>query len=588
MRTSSLQYLYLQKPVTLTIIICIISVLPWIALGDFSTKGEPREAAVAISMLETGNWILPQVYADEFAYKPPLAPWMMAAFSYPQGYVSEFTSRLPSAIAFIALIIATLVFFSRRRPRFQEVFISVMLMITCVELHRAAMTTRVDMLLTTFIVLGLFQLFRWEEKLELKGLPIPIPLLLSCAVLTKGPVGIILPLFIFFVYLLMLRKYSLLVIIRSLLYIGIASSFIPCMWYVAAWQRGGEEFLDLVLAENFGRFFSVDNLDIDYNLGHENGPLYNIKMILAGFAPWTLFFFFSLFGMKLVKPSLSFGSILKKTWARVLSMDKVKLFSLVSLVCIILFYTIPSSKRGVYLLPAYPFMALFLAQYSIYLTEYRRKVTRFFAGLLVSVTIIVLIVVFMSMSGAIDVMEIAKSFTNRERTIEMIQIVCNKFNRPSILTTFIIGLNLFAIITVLYQLSKKINIKILYSTIALVFMVNMMIDGIVMRSIRNGTSSRAFAKHIIANYPLNENNVFVVNNLKEFANLYGLNFYMGNMFHDIEDRKPNEGYFLSTERDFDGIIAKFKEEYVFTKLTSTPNYISDVRDKMILCSFTKK
>ena len=70
MRTPNLQYLYLQKPVTMVIVICIISVLPWIGLGDFSTKGEPREAAVAVSMLESGNWILPQVYANEFAYKP--------------------------------------------------------------------------------------------------------------------------------------------------------------------------------------------------------------------------------------------------------------------------------------------------------------------------------------------------------------------------------------------------------------------------------------------------------------------------------------------------------------------------------------
>lgn len=80
MRTPTLQYLYLQKPVTMVIIICIISVLPWIGLGDFSTKGEPREASVAISMLESGNWVLPQVYANEFAYKPPMAHWLMAAF----------------------------------------------------------------------------------------------------------------------------------------------------------------------------------------------------------------------------------------------------------------------------------------------------------------------------------------------------------------------------------------------------------------------------------------------------------------------------------------------------------------------------
>ena len=174
MRTPTLQYLYLQKPITMVIVICIISVLPWIGLGDFSTKGEPREAAVAVSMLETGNWVLPQVYANEFAYKPPLAHWLMAVASLPQGYVSEFTSRLPSALAFIILIGFTLVFFGKRL-RFQQAFIATLLLITCIEIHRAAMTTRVDMLLTTFIVIGLYQLYRWEDKLEIKGVPIAIP-----------------------------------------------------------------------------------------------------------------------------------------------------------------------------------------------------------------------------------------------------------------------------------------------------------------------------------------------------------------------------------------------------------------------------
>ncbi|MCD8136840.1 MAG: glycosyltransferase family 39 protein, partial [Parabacteroides gordonii] len=340
MRTPTLQYLYLQKPVTMVIIICIISVLPWIGLGDFSTKGEPREASVAISMLESGNWILPQVYANEFAYKPPMAHWLMAVFSYPQGYVSEFTARLPSTIAFIFLIGCTLIFFGRR-IKFQQAFIATLLLLTCIEIHRAAMTTRVDMLLTTFIVIGLYQLFRWEDRLELKGLPIIIPVLLGCAVLTKGPVGLILPLFAFGAYLLMLRRYSLLTIFKSLLYIGVSSMFLPLLWYIAAWKQGGDQFLDVVLAENFGRFFHPDTPEINYNLGHENGVWYNFMTLAAGFIPWTIFFFFSLFGLKWQKSNQSLKEILKDSWNRILSMEKEKLFSLVALVCIIFFYSIP-------------------------------------------------------------------------------------------------------------------------------------------------------------------------------------------------------------------------------------------------------
>ncbi len=584
MRTPTLQYLYLQKPVTMVIVICIISVLPWIGLGDFSTKGEPREAAVAVSMLETGNWVLPQVYANEFAYKPPLAHWLMAVASLPQGYVSEFTSRLPSALAFIILIGFTLVFFGKRL-RFQEAFIATLLLITCIEIHRAAMTTRVDMLLTAFIVIGLYQLYRWEDKLELKGVPIAIPALLGCAVLTKGPVGIILPLFVFGIYLLMLRKYSYLVIFKALLYAGISSVFLPLLWYVAAWKQGGNAFLNVVLAENFGRFFHLNTPDIHYYLGHENGVWYNFMTLAAGFMPWTIFFFFSLFGLKLHKPAKSIKEILNDAWNNIRSMEKEKLFSLVALVCIIFFYSIPSSKRSVYLMPAYPFIAIFLAQYTLYITEYRTKVTRVFAAFMASITAVVVIAIAMTMAGAIDPIQIASQYTNRQSTMETVELVSNMFAYPCRLTICILIVLLVILAVVYYQMFKKINIKILYATIALAFGINLLIDGVVMRGIRLGSSARPFAKQVQKEYPLNDMNMYVMNDLKAYTNLYGLNFYLGNKFHNFEQEQPVSGFMFCTMKDLETIQKNYGDKYTFSLLTSTKNVIADVRQKIVLCSF---
>ena len=586
MRTPTLQYLYLQKPITMVIVICIISVLPWIGLGDFSTKGEPREAAVAVSMLETGNWVLPQVYANEFAYKPPLAHWLMAAASLPQGYVSEFTSRLPSALAFIILIGFTLVFFGKRL-RFQQAFIVTLLLITCIEIHRAAMTTRVDMLLTTFIVIGLYQLYRWEDKLELKGVPIAIPALLGCAVLTKGPVGIILPLFVFGVYLLMLRKYSYLVIFKALLYAGISSIFLPLLWYVAAWKQGGDTFLNVMLAENFGRFFHLSTPDIHYNLGHENGVWYNFMTLAAGFVPWTIFFFFSLFGLKLHKPEKSVKEILASTWNNIRSMEKEKLFSLVALVCIIFFYSIPSSKRSVYLMPAYPFIAIFLAQYTLYITEYRTKVTRVFAAFMASITAVVVIAVALTMAGAIDPVKIASQYTSRQSTLETVELVSNMFAYPCGLTICILIVLLAILATVYYQMFKKINIKILYATIALAFAINLLIDGVVMRGIRQGSSARPFAKQVQKEYPLDDMNMYVMNDLKTYANLYGLNFYLGNKFHNFGQEQPVSGFFFCTVKDLETVQKNYGDKYTFSLLTSTKNVIADVRQRIVLCSFLR-
>ena len=586
MRTPTLQYLYLQKPITMVIVICIISVLPWIGLGDFSTKGEPREAAVAVSMLETGNWVLPQVYANEFAYKPPLAHWLMAAASLPQGYVSEFTSRLPSALAFIILIGFTLVVFGKRL-RFQQAFFATLWLITCNEIHRAAMTTRVDMLLTTFIVIGLYQLYRWEDKLELKGVPIAIPALLGCAVLTKGPVGIILPLFVFGVYLLMLRKYSYLVIFKALLYAGISSIFLPLLWYVAAWKQGGDTFLNVMLAENFGRFFHLSTPDIHYNLGHENGVWYNFMTLAAGFVPWTIFFFFSLFGLKLHKPEKSVKEILASTWNNIRSMEKEKLFSLVALVCIIFFYSIPSSKRSVYLMPAYPFIAIFLAQYTLYITEYRTKVTRVFAAFMASITAVVVIAVALTMAGAIDPVKIASQYTSRQSTLETVELVSNMFAYPCGLTICILIVLLAILATVYYQMFKKINIKILYATIALAFAINLLIDGVVMRGIRQGSSARPFAKQVQKEYPLDDMNMYVMNDLKTYANLYGLNFYLGNKFHNFGQEQPVSGFFFCTVKDLETVQKNYGDKYTFSLLTSTKNVIADVRQRIVLCSFLR-
>ena len=585
MRTPTLQYLHLQKPVAMVVIICIISVLPWIGLSDFSTKGEPREASVAISMLETGNLVLPEVYANEFAYKPPMAHWLMAAFSYPQGYVSEFTSRLPSAVAFFCLMGCTLVFFGRRL-RFQEAFIATLFLLTCVEIHRAAMTTRVDMLLTAFIVVGLYHLFRWEDRLELKGLPVVIPILLGCAVLTKGPVGIILPLFVFGVYLLMLRRYSIKTIFKALLYIGVASSFLPLLWYIAAWKQGGERFLDVVLAENFGRFFHLSTPDINYELGHENGVWYNFATLAGGFVPWTVFFFFSLFGLR-CKMNVSFPQLMKDALRNILAMEKEKLFSLVALVCIIFFYSLPSSKRSVYLMPAYPFIAIFLAQYALYITEYRTKVTRVFAAFLVFVTVAVLTAAGLTMAGVVDPVAITSQYTGRASTIEQVEAVSAMFTSADSLTVCILAVVCLALLTVLYLMFRKTNIKILYATIALMFAINLLTDGIVMRGIRKAGSVRPFAERVMKEYPLDGDNMYVMNNLKMYRNLYGLNFYLGNRFHNFEQEMPREGFFFTTAEDLETVRKNHEGRYTFDILTSTGRTVQEMHCPIVLCRFLR-
>ena len=48
-----------NKALWLIIILAIVMMIPFLGLTDYNTKAEPREAVVAYTILELGNWILP-------------------------------------------------------------------------------------------------------------------------------------------------------------------------------------------------------------------------------------------------------------------------------------------------------------------------------------------------------------------------------------------------------------------------------------------------------------------------------------------------------------------------------------------------
>nr|MDE6415944.1 dolichyl-phosphate-mannose--protein mannosyltransferase [Duncaniella sp.] len=49
----------------------LFTFLPWLGDTLFNTKGEPREAIVALSMINSGDYILPTSCGGDIPYKPP-------------------------------------------------------------------------------------------------------------------------------------------------------------------------------------------------------------------------------------------------------------------------------------------------------------------------------------------------------------------------------------------------------------------------------------------------------------------------------------------------------------------------------------
>ena len=130
-------------------LLSVLVVVPFLGETIFYSKGEPREAIVALSMLESGNWILPVNYGTDIAYKPPFFYWSIAAVSSLFGEVTEFSARFPSALAFLAMQLMFFAFVAKRK-NVQTAFLASILLLSSFEVHRAAVACRVDMVQVAF------------------------------------------------------------------------------------------------------------------------------------------------------------------------------------------------------------------------------------------------------------------------------------------------------------------------------------------------------------------------------------------------------------------------------------------------------
>jgi 4-amino-4-deoxy-L-arabinose transferase-like glycosyltransferase len=93
------------RGVAAVVLVWAVVYLP--ALGSIAIKGEEgRRILPAVRMLETGNYIVPQVGSNPYYRKPPLVNWLIAASFKFLGVRNEWTARLPSALSVLAVAIA--------------------------------------------------------------------------------------------------------------------------------------------------------------------------------------------------------------------------------------------------------------------------------------------------------------------------------------------------------------------------------------------------------------------------------------------------------------------------------------------------
>jgi len=109
-----------------------------------------RRAGTAVSMLETGNWVLPVNQTTEIASKPQLYAWLTALSIRLTGTYDDWVFRLPTVAA--TLIAAAMVYFLARRWYGRRVgLLAGCLWATCLHMNRMAYLAATDMVLTASV-----------------------------------------------------------------------------------------------------------------------------------------------------------------------------------------------------------------------------------------------------------------------------------------------------------------------------------------------------------------------------------------------------------------------------------------------------
>ena len=526
-----------NKAFTIVCVIAVMLTVPFLGLTDFYSKGEPREAVVAYTMVEHGNWILPINNGGDIPYKPPFFHWCIALFSLLQGHVSEFTSRLPSALALVAMSVGGFVFFAKRKNA-NMALLATLLSLTAFEVHRAGINCRVDMVNTAFMVGALFLMFRWWERGK-HTMPWLAILCMSGATLTKGPVGMLLPCAVMGVFMLTQRE-SLWSTVWRLGLTALLSLVLPLCWYYAAYLQGGDEFLRLVKEENIDRLLGKMAYE-----SHENPFWYNFLTLIPGWLPYTLLFVFSLFVLPWKRFSKSgFMQSVRRA-------EPMQVFVWLAFGLILFFYCIPKSKRSVYLLPCYPFMAWLMAQYVVWLVANRLSAVKAYAWLMGVLGVVLSVAFVVLKTGVVpDTLFHGKHAADN---IAMLHALESISVSPSHLLFALLPAAV-GVATIMTLLKKDDNLRnrVVWLSLSVVVVLFLALDSTFQPAVLNTKADKPLAPQIEQRFDMTKMYSYMSSPMLHF---FSLNFYLGDRIQQFEKVKPEDGVLMIPEDD----VEEFKK-----------------------------
>ncbi len=302
---------------------------------------EGRYAEMAREMVVTGDWITPRLNGIKYFEKPPLQTWMNA-LTFKVFGLGEWQARLWTGLSGLFAIFLVGYTGFRLANKRAGIMASVVLGSTFWWAGLGHVNT-LDMGLSGMMSLALCSLLIAQRDQATQNEQRNWMLLcwtgMALATLSKGPIGIVLPGAVLFLYTFAARDWR--IWRRIHLPLGLLLfSIITVPWFILV-SLANDEFLRFFfIHEHWERFTS--------KVHHRAGPWYYfIPLLIAGIFPWLGLLFQSLWtGAKTRQLGTTF---------------QAGKFLFIWAVFIFFFFSVSGSKLPSYILPIFPALALLIA-----------------------------------------------------------------------------------------------------------------------------------------------------------------------------------------------------------------------------------
>ena len=266
-------------------------------------------------------------------------------------------------------------------------------------------------------------------------------------------------------------------------------------------------------------------------------------------------------------------------------MDPVRLFSLLSIVVIFVFYCIPRSKRSVYLLPVYPFIAYFLAEWMLWLWQRRPWVIHTFGSVL-GVAAVMLTSVFVAVRLGFVPDTI---FTGRHAAENIAFLHALETVPLDVISSTVIVVAPVLALKYLHDLmrrSKRRQPSMVLQPLIIAMGIYMALDGFYQPTVLNVKSDRSVAETVNKVQPDGPIYEYVQRGAGRYFNI---NFYTGDRVLIFDKALPERGTLVVGTADYrEKLIPRFGDRYTFDLVLNSGHRSCDTKDTICVYRFQRR